>query len=571
MLNSKKLITKNIAILTSAIRNNPNVGRSLRSDIDLYGIEKLRSLILDLAIRGFLASQKSDDENVIDSLKRITIEKEKLLAEGLIMNQKLSEISNDEYPFNLPKGWKWIRLGEVAYSQAGFAFASKHFNDSKNGIPLIRIRDVGQEFSGTFYDGDFKQEYIVNDGDYLISMDGIFRVAKWNNGKAILNQRVSRLIFFGNETSDKFIAISLQLRLRELQGVKSYTTVDHLSGKQISNALIPYPPLAEQSRIIAKVDKIMDILDQLEKESKNRLKTHEALVSTLLLELTSTKSDTSNFESIWEIIQAKFDKLFSTQKSIDQLKYTILKLALMGKLVSQDPKDEPACKLLKQIANAKAKLIKEKKIKEQKPLPKISKKEEPYSLPYNWEWIRLGDATNYGITKKIEASEVEKEIWVLELEDIEKITSKLLKKVRFNERRFKSSKNIFNKSDVIYGKLRPYLDKVVIADEPGVCTTEMIPLRGYADILPEYLRWVMKSPYFIEYANNSTHGMNLPRMGTEKARLALIPLPPKEEQYRIVAKVDELMALCDQLKSSLATAQTTQLKLADSIVEKAIV
>ena len=192
-------------------------------------------------------------------------------------------------------------------------------------------------------------------------------------------------------------------------------------------------------------------------------------------------------------------------------------------------------------------------------------------MPYNWEWIRLGDATNYGITKKIEASEVEKEIWVLELEDIEKITSKLLKKVRFNERRFKSSKNIFNKSDVIYGKLRPYLDKVVISDEPGVCTTEMIPLRGYKDILPEYLRWVMKSPYFIEYANNSTHGMNLPRMGTEKARLALIPLPRKEEQYRIVAKVDELMALCDQLKSSLAKAQTTQLKLADSIVEKAIV
>lgn len=132
--------------------------------------------------------------------------------------------------------------------------------------------------------------------------------------------------------------------------------------------------------------------------------------------------------------------------------------------------------------------------------------------------------------------------------DIEKGSSKLLNKVRYTERQFKSSKNRFERGDVLYGKLRPYLDKVLVANEPGVCTTEIIPIRSYLGLLPEFLRLVLKSPSFRRYANDSTHGMNLPRLGTDKARLAMIPLVPEQEQQRIVQKVDELMALCDRLE-----------------------
>jgi len=241
----------------------------------------------------------------------------------------------------------------------------------------------------------------------------------------------------------------------------------------------------------------------------------------------------------------------ATKKSphgIQKLRQLILELAVRGKLVPQDPNDEPASALLKKIAAEKNKLIKEGKIKKKKPLHNIDESEMPFDLPKNWEWGRLGDVTNYGILDKTEPSEVDDSTWVLELEDVEKVTSKLLQKVHFSERQSRSSKNRFRKNDVIYGKLRPYLDKVVIADEDGVCTTEMIPVRGYAAIAPQYLRLVMKSPFFINYANDSTHGMNLPRMGTEKARLALIPIVSEAEQHRIVAKVDELMALCDELE-----------------------
>jgi len=243
-------------------------------------------------------------------------------------------------------------------------------------------------------------------------------------------------------------------------------------------------------------------------------------------------------------ISKKFD-LYGIKK----LRELILELAMRGKLVYQNPNDEPASELLKRIVVAKEEQVKDGKIKKQKKLPEIDREEEPYDLPKRWLWVRLGVVTNYGQCDKTEPKDASPDTWVLELEDVEKETSKLLQKKRFLDREFKSSKNVFVKGDVIYGKLRPYLDKVLVADEAGVCTTEMIPLRAYKEIIPEFLRLSMKSPKFKEYANNSTHGMSLPRMGTDKAKLALIPLCTLQEQHRIVAKVDELMALCDQLES----------------------
>jgi type I restriction enzyme S subunit len=175
--------------------------------------------------------------------------------------------------------------------------------------------------------------------------------------------------------------------------------------------------------------------------------------------------------------------------------------------------------------------------------------------------------TNYGTTDKAESKDVEPDTWVLELEDVEKVSSRLLAKVRFSKRQFRSSKNIFHEGDVIYGKLRPYLDKVLVADESGVCTTEMIPVRGYACLVPSFLRLAMKSPSFIAYANESTHGMNLPRMGTAKARLALVPLLSEGEQVRIVAKVDELMALCNQLEQQQEAGITAHQTLVQTLLD----
>tara|TARA_B110000211_G_scaffold212004_1_gene251319 strand:+ start:1631 stop:3484 length:1854 start_codon:yes stop_codon:yes gene_type:complete len=233
---------------------------------------------------------------------------------------------------------------------------------------------------------------------------------------------------------------------------------------------------------------------------------------------------------------------------IKKLRELILELAVRGKLVPQNQEDEPASELLKKIDAEKAKLIAEGKIKKQKKLPEISEDEKPFELPKGWEWARLGTIASYGNPEKAEANKASSKTWILELEDIEKTTSRLIQKIRFNSREFKSTKNVFKAGDVLYGKLRPYLDKVLVADEPGICTTEIIPISCYGGLSPQYLRCYLKSPRFIFYANTSTHGMNLPRLGTDKAITSVVSIPPLEEQHCIVAKVDELMALCDQLE-----------------------
>lgn len=251
---------------------------------------------------------------------------------------------------------------------------------------------------------------------------------------------------------------------------------------------------------------------------------------------------------------------------IKKLRELILELAVRGKLVPQDPNDEPASVLLERIAAEKAELMKQGKIKKQKPLPEISEEEKPFELPVGWEWTRLGFISNYGFCDKAEPEDVTPETWILELEDIEKVTSKLLNKVTFAERPFKSSKNRFSQGDVLYGKLRPYLDKVIVANEPGVCTTEIIPITNYGNIYPEFLRLLLKAPNFITYANSSTHGMNLPRLGTEKAQQAVIELAPIQEQLRIVSRVDKLMSLCDQLEQHSLTSLDAHQQLVETLL-----
>lgn len=251
---------------------------------------------------------------------------------------------------------------------------------------------------------------------------------------------------------------------------------------------------------------------------------------------------------------------------IKKLRELILELAVRGKLVPQDPNDEPASELLKRIAAEKAELVKQGKIKKQKLLPEISEDEKPFELPAGWEWVRLGFITNYGECDKAEPTDADADTWIVELEDIEKSTSRLLNRVTFSERPFKSSKNKFNKNDVLYGKLRPYLDKVLVVDDSGVCTTEIIPIKVYGNILPGYLRLLLKSPRFIAYANESTHGMNLPRLGTDKAIHAVVELTAIAEQVRIVNKVDELMSLCDQLEQQSLSSLDAHQQLVETLL-----
>lgn len=548
-------------------------------NISLEGIAKLRELIFELAIRGKLVHQNPTDEPARLFMERIAMEKEQLVKVGRIKKQEpLSKVDTEQTPFDLPAAWIWTKLGNVS-SNVHYGYTASA-NQNNKGVRLLRITDIQNDsvdwdtVPGCEIDDKSVSDYLLEDGDILIARTG------GTIGKSYLVSNITLRSVFASylirvKKLDKmypdFIKVFLGSKLYWDQLIKNSmgTGQPNVNGNALKNLTIPIPPLQEQHRIVAKVDELMALCDELEQEETNHLKSHQLLVETLLGTLTQAK-DAAGFQTAWATLAQHFDDLFITEDSIDQLKQTILQLAVMGKLVKQDPKDEPATVLLEKIANEKKRLIDDGEIKSQKPLPIISNDDKPYIIPKHWEFSRLGEVTNYGLRDQVDPEAIDENEWVLELEDIEKITSNLLQTVYAKDRVPKSSRNRFYKGDVLYGKLRPYLDKVVVANNDGVCTTEMIPLRGYTGITSEYLRLVMKSPYFVSYASESTHGMNLPRLGTDKARLALMPLAPMNEQKRIVTRVEELFALCDGLKERIKESQKVVNQMADSILEQVV-
>lgn len=249
---------------------------------------------------------------------------------------------------------------------------------------------------------------------------------------------------------------------------------------------------------------------------------------------------------------------------LDSLNQAILQEAVQGKLVPQDKNDEPASELLQRIKAEKA-----KSGKKEKPLPPIKPEEIPFEIPENWVWCRLGEITNYGSSPKAEPTGLKNDTWVLDLEDIEKTSSNILCKIRFNERNSLSTKSVFKTGDVLYSKLRPYLDKVIVADEDGVCTTEILPLKCFADLNPFYFKYALKRADFLKYVNSKTKGMKMPRLGTKEGEMALIPLPPLSEQKRIVAEIEKQLAKTKQLKEHIIANQQATEQLLKALLHQA--
>ena len=229
-----------------------------------------------------------------------------------------------------------------------------------------------------------------------------------------------------------------------------------------------------------------------------------------------------------------------------ELKNSILQLAIQGKLVEQRPEEGTAQELYAQIQAEKQRLIKEGKIKKEKPLPEITENEKPFDIPDGWMWVRLGDISSYGQRKeKISASEITDNMWSLDLEDIEKESGKIVSFCKASERKITGDKVRFHKEQILYSKLRPYLKKVLVAPADGICSSEIVPFYLYGKQNLYYWVCVLKSPYVDSLINSVTYGVKMPRVGTETLLNLVVPLPPLAEQKRIVAKIEELLPLVD--------------------------
>jgi type I restriction enzyme S subunit len=561
---AEQLITENIDIWTSAIKKRGSQGRGSNKKIVLYGVNKLRELILELAVRGLLVPQDSSDEPASVLLEKIAAEKEQLIKDGKIKKQEaLPKISEGEQPFELPLGWEWMHFGRAYELEYG------------NNLPQAKRSNSGEyPVYGSNGIVGTHNEYCVENPCIVVGRKGSAGALNLENGHGCWVTDVAYSITPPTSLLLRFVLIQLHtLGLESLgKGIKP-----GLNRNEAYKLCLAFPPEAEQPRIVAKVDELMALCDQLEQQTESSLSAHQALVETLLNTLLN--ADQNSFDQAWERIAQHFDVLFTTEHSIDQLKQTILQLAVMGKLVPQDPNDEPASVLLEKIAAEKEQLIKDGKIKKQKPLSPISEDEKPFELPKGWEWVRIGNAslrTDYGLSDKSEAGgsgvpvlamgHIQDGCVILGGQKTVPATVDSLPDLYLENRDLlynrTNSAELVGKTGIYNGNEQTY-----------TFASYLIRIRTLTDgKLPEFINLNMQTPQFretqiIPHLKQQCGQANV--NGTIMKNMVIAIAPVKEEE-RIVTKLNELIILCHSLKQQIKHSKTTQLHLADAMAEQAL-
>ncbi|UEG62291.1 restriction endonuclease subunit S [Stutzerimonas chloritidismutans] len=540
------LLTDNLPLLAGA----PN------------GIKKLRELILELAVRGKLVPQDPSDEPASELLKRIAEEKARLVAEGKIKKQKpLAEIEEEEKPFELPNGWVWRRFGEVFSLEYGDNLpADKRSNTGE--YPVYGSNGVVGTHSTCFVDSPC----------IVVGRKGSAGALNLCLSRGCCVTDVAYYCIPPSAFSlDYAFKLFHTLGLDSLgKGIKP-----GLNRNEAYELVVAAPPLAEQHRIVAKVDELMALCDRLEAQQADAESAHAQLVQALLDSLTQA-SDAEDFAQNWRRLAEHFHTLFTTEPSIDALKQTLLQLAVMGKLVPQDPNDEPASELLKRITEEKARLVAEGKLKKQKPSPEIGEEEKPFQLPAGWEWVRLGSLSQVKGGKRLPAGTAfapaktpHVYIQVTNMKDgtiidenlkyIDEVTKAAIKQYTISK-------------DDVYITIAGTIGDVGIVPEhfDGMNLTENAAKIVFQKIDRRWLQKALSSQFAQRQFSDSTNQLAQPKLALHRIAGSVLALPPLAEQHRIVAKVDQLMALCDQLKTRLTQARQLNEQLANTLVEHAV-
>ncbi len=582
-----EFITDHIDIWTSAVKAKSAVGRGSSKKIDLYGIKKLRELILELAVRGKLVPQDSNDEPASVLLERIAVEKERLVKCKIITKSKsLPSILTEEIPKELPLGWKMVRLGEIA-SRMGSGSTPRGGQSAyvEQGVIFLRSQNVWNEGirldDVAYISEDVHKKMgntVVQGGDVLLNITGaslgrttIFPCVLI---EANVNQHVT-IIRLIEQKMNKFVHLGLMSPMLQklVWGRQVGMAIEGLSKKVLEQFEFPIPPLQEQHRIVAKVDELMSLCDKLEQQTQDRIDAHQLLVETLLATLTNNQEG-ADFAKNWARLHTHFDILFTTERSIDALKQTILQLAVMGKLVPQDPNDEPASKLLERIAKEKAQLIKDKKIKKQKDLPPITEEEKPFDLPKGWEWCHLPDLGNLARGKSKHRPRNDPQLYIngtiplIQTGDVARANGLIeTYTAKYNDAGLAQS-HIWKEGTLCITIAANIADTGILSFD--ACFPDSVV--GYTPYDPNIP--TVYFDYFIRTAKENLEQF-APSTAQKNINLeilsnVLVPCPPTQEFKRIVTKIEKLFSICNKLKQRLQDSQQTQLLLTDAIVQQAL-
>ena len=535
------------------------------------GIKKLREMILSLAMQGKLVPQDPNDPPASELLKEIESEKKKLIKEGKIKKQDpLPPIKPEEVPYALPAGWEWVRLVQVLEIYNGRAYKANELLDS--GTPVLRVGNLFTSNHWYYSNLSLEESKYINKGDLIFAWSASFGPFIWTGTKVIYHYHIWKLsLHKEDEILKAYLYKFLSEKTFEIQASGHGIAMKHMTKERMEKLLTPLPPLAEQKRIVAKVDALMALCDKLEAERDARNAKRVAVQKTALDRLLAAQ-DQAAFDSAWAFIARNFADLYSVPENVAELKKAILQLAVMGKLVPQAPNDQPASELLKEIEAEKKKLIKAGKIKKQEPLPPIKPEEVPYALPAGWEWVRVQDIgfllggkrlpkgydfsdapTPYRyltVTNMKEGSIVDNNV-----KYIDEITRKVIEKY------------IICKED-IYITIAGTIGAVgTVPDKyDGMNLTENASRLIFFKMDKQFLVNLLSSDLVQKQFYELTNKMAQPKLALRSILSTFIPLPPLAEQKRIVAKVDALIARCDELERQLKDATDKQTAILNAVV-----
>ncbi len=485
--------------------------------------EQLKASILQYAIQGKLVEQRPEEGTAEELYQQIQEEKQKLIKEGKIKKEKpLAEITEDEKPFDIPESWKWVKIGTVATVLGGKRIpAGRRLSPKDTGYVYIRVSDMKDGYVSTenlqYVPEDVFpsiSKYIINKEDIFITVAGtIGRVGKIppELDGANLTENADRLVF--SLIDQDWLIKCLQSSMIQNQIANATTKVGQpkLAIIRIQNMLIPLPPLEEQHRIVAKIEELLPYVDR--------------------------------YATAYEKLK-KFNEKFP-----EDMKKSILQYAIQGRLVEQRPEESTAEELYQQIQEEKQKLIKEGKIKKEKPLAEITEDEIPFDIPENWKWCRLSQIVDVRDGTHDSPKYVP--------EGIPLVTSKNLSEGTIDYGNVKyitqtdadkiNERSAVVDDDILFAMIGSIGNPVLVKKDREFCIKNMALFKKYENtkIDMKYLYWFF---YYAQYALKAEAlGGVQSFISLTRFRGYLIPLPPYEEQKRIANKIEELLPYCEQL------------------------
>lgn len=546
-------------------------------------IPRLRQFVLELAVRGKLSNRDPMDEPASALVGRIQVERDRRVRQRQIRQSgTLAEVKPEEVSFEIPENWQWARLGIISEVVMGQSPPGVSYNKSGEGIPLI---NGPVEFTEGPFGRTVINQYttdptnLCEEGDLLLcvrgSTTGRTNIAGF---RACIGRGVAaiRPLF-----ADRYVRLFIWRHRASIIAMGRGIAFPSVSRQQIENLPVPLPPLAEQNRIVATVDDLMRLCDRLEAARNEREIRQDRLAAASHYHL-NNGADADAYRKHAQFFIGHLPRLTAQPDQIKQLRQTILKLAVRGKIVPQNPDDEPASELLKCIQGEKALFVKEGKMRPQPPLPAINDSQLPYRIPTTWAWARFG-----AIVTGADAG------WSPKTEGFPKLGDNwgVLKVSAVSWNNFLPEEN----KQLLPGVVAPIAAEVhagdflisrantselvakcvVVEQEPKnlILSDKIVRLQISQCCSKKFFSIVNNyAPHARAYYAEEASGTSLSMKNVSRAVIygLLVPIPPLAEQHRIVAKIDELMALCDHLEAQLTATKTQGRRLLESVLHRTL-